>query len=327
MADIATPKTRLISIDILKALAVLLILNHRMCFSYAEYPMLATGGAWGCAIFFFISGYTMAPSSVTSFKSWMQKRLSRIIPSVLIIGFIGNFGIHQIFGSTFMWFVHCIIAYYIAFYFIRKYAMQHLHGILAFCCAAYAIYYICCGNSIENIYGYTATKYFLFFNFYLSGVAFRLKTHQTKLPVRLINAFLALPLLVGEMLLRHFLPDLHVPHYFRLISPLMIMAGIISLFSAVELLDGLGTASCFRRLFAPVFAAIGALSLESYIGLGAISPPLQLALAPYFPFNIPIVFVALLAFCYFLRVCTRTTLAIISGQEQDLTLRHILKPY
>lgn len=50
---------RNISIDILKFLAVLFITNSHMDLLYGEYSYLATGGAIGDALFFFISGFTI----------------------------------------------------------------------------------------------------------------------------------------------------------------------------------------------------------------------------------------------------------------------------
>lgn len=56
-------KERLIGIDLLKVLAVFLVMNSHMRICYPKYSALATGGAIGDALFFFASGYTLLLSS------------------------------------------------------------------------------------------------------------------------------------------------------------------------------------------------------------------------------------------------------------------------
>lgn len=324
MTDSLPPSSRLISIDILKALAVLLIINHRLQLSYGDLSMLATGGALGCGLFFFISGYCLAYASANSFKEWMYKRMSRLLPPVLIVAFICNYGYLQA-GSY--WFLQCIIAYYIVFYFIRTYAVKHLLFLVALCSITYAAYFVSHGYSFGNMYGHTIGKHFLFFIFFLCGVLFRFKAYRPNRGVMVGACIFSPVILAGEMLFRGHLLPFNFPEQLLIFSPILLLSGIIGLFLATDSLNRLREHSLFRRYSAPIFASIGALSLESYIGIGTISPGLQKVLAPFFPFNIPLVIVALLLFCYFLRVCTRLAVVIINGRVQDFTFRHILKPY
>ena len=48
------------AIDVLKFVATLAIFNHLAAPFYGRYAMLATGGAIGCVLFFFCSGYLIA---------------------------------------------------------------------------------------------------------------------------------------------------------------------------------------------------------------------------------------------------------------------------
>lgn len=315
---------RLIAIDVLKALAVLLILNHRMQVSYVDCSMLATGGALGCGLFFFISGYCLAHASVNSFKEWMYKRMSRLLPPVLIVAFICNYGYLQA-GSY--WFLQCIVAYYIAFYFVKAHALKYLHHIIALSCTVYAVYFISYGYTFGNMYGATTGKYFLFFIFFLCGVAFRFKQYHPRRYIAVGACIFSPVILAGEMLFRGHLLPITFPEQLMLLSPVLLLIGIIGLFVSTEPLNALNNHSIFRRFGTPVFASIGALSLESYIGIGTIAGTLQKALLPLFPFNLPLVVIGLLLFCYFLRVCTRLAVTIINGRLQDLTFHHILKPY
>lgn len=75
-------KTRDISIDVVKFLAVLLIINSHADICYVRFPMLATGGAIGDALFLFCSGYTLFWGGRNRFDNWYKKRISRIYPSV-----------------------------------------------------------------------------------------------------------------------------------------------------------------------------------------------------------------------------------------------------
>lgn len=67
------------SIDILKFLAVFLIINSHMDALYVHYRFLATGGAIGDAIFLFCSGYTLLLSKKNlRFDNWYKRRIARI---------------------------------------------------------------------------------------------------------------------------------------------------------------------------------------------------------------------------------------------------------
>lgn len=69
---------RIISIDLLKFIATLLIFNHLAQPYYGKYSMLATGGGMGCALFYFISGYLCQQGRKDRFDLWMKRKLSRL---------------------------------------------------------------------------------------------------------------------------------------------------------------------------------------------------------------------------------------------------------
>lgn len=76
-------KERVVSIDWLKCLAALLIVNSHIGVCYGKYAALATGGAIGNAIFFFCSGYALSLGRLDRFDNWYKRRLFRIYPSVV----------------------------------------------------------------------------------------------------------------------------------------------------------------------------------------------------------------------------------------------------
>lgn len=78
------------SIDILKFLAVFLIINSHMDALYVKYGMLATGGAIGDVLFLFASGYTLLLSKRNlCFDNWYKRRINRIYPSVFVCTVMG----------------------------------------------------------------------------------------------------------------------------------------------------------------------------------------------------------------------------------------------
>lgn len=81
-------KERVVSLDWLKCLAALLIVNSHMGVCYGKYAALATGGAIGNAIFFFCSGYALSLGRFDRFDNWFKRRVFRIYPSVIAKAFV-----------------------------------------------------------------------------------------------------------------------------------------------------------------------------------------------------------------------------------------------
>lgn len=81
-------KERDFSIDVLKFLAVFLIINSHMDILYTNYKFLATGGAIGDTLFLFCSGYTLLLNKQNiRFDNWYKRRINRIYPSVIVCAF------------------------------------------------------------------------------------------------------------------------------------------------------------------------------------------------------------------------------------------------
>lgn len=116
----------------LKFIAILLITNSHFKPVYeGGLSQLAFGGAMGCALFFFCSGYTLAYSKLDNFWKWMGKRMLRIYPTLwmmnVLVSLINGEMVHW---STFLfprsyWFLQAIIMFYVAYYFIMKYARDY----------------------------------------------------------------------------------------------------------------------------------------------------------------------------------------------------------
>ena len=126
------------AIDIVKFLAVLLIINSHADVMYPHYPhmkILATGGAIGDCLFLFCSGFTLLMSGGNSgFGNYYKRRINRIYPSVFaavmfchLIKWDRQLPIIQLAGGEF---VIAIMVYYILLYFIREYARERVPMIL-----------------------------------------------------------------------------------------------------------------------------------------------------------------------------------------------------
>lgn len=119
----------------LKFVAILLITNSHFKPVYDDVlSRFAFGGAMGCALFFFCSGYTLASGSFTSFGPWLLKRIFRIYPTLWIINLLEA----AVTGKAIpwqnylfpldphYWFLQAILCFYVVFYVVMKYAKTHI---------------------------------------------------------------------------------------------------------------------------------------------------------------------------------------------------------
>lgn len=76
-------KERNLSIELLKFIAVVLVMNSHMEMLYGKYSFMATGGAIGDCLFFFASGFTIFLGRGGRFDNWYKRRIQRIYPSLI----------------------------------------------------------------------------------------------------------------------------------------------------------------------------------------------------------------------------------------------------
>lgn len=184
------------SIDILKFLAVFLIINSHMDALYVHYRFLATGGAIGDAIFLFCSGYTLLLSKKNlRFDNWYKRRIARIYPSVIICALVGallqlrwDVNIVDLAGGQF---VIAIMVYYIIIYFIKQYAVDKLPliigGVVLLSILVYLFFFPYKYDTGEKgLYGIsTLYRWVPYLNFMLLGSYVGLKHGELKyMPLR-----------------------------------------------------------------------------------------------------------------------------------------------
>lgn len=139
-------RERDIAIDIVKCLAVLLIINSHADVMYPKLQILATGGAIGDCLFLFCSGFTLFCGEQKSFGSYYKRRISRIYPSVIasviflhIMKWNVTVNFYEFTGQEF---IIAIMTYYILLYYIRKYTLNRIIPILVFVGLVSLIVYI-----------------------------------------------------------------------------------------------------------------------------------------------------------------------------------------
>lgn len=154
-------------IDVLKAVAVLLILNSHMKGVYPS-DIVSFGGGFGLAVFYTVSGYLLSKKPITCIKSWYLKKIMRLyIPIWIYGGFRVLTGIRQIYSVTEFihvfvfptyWFVASMVILYLVYYFVVGRINQNkniINHILYVCLVAYTILYFCnikfCFLSLESL--------------------------------------------------------------------------------------------------------------------------------------------------------------------------------
>lgn len=171
-------KQRDAGIDILKCLAVLLVVNSHMDDCYpGKLSVLGTGGAFGDALFFFCSGYTLFLGRMDNFFQWYGRRLWRVLPATLICSVI----LFCVCGEKWWrvaggwWFVQCILLYYIVLYMIRKWLMNRLWLVFAVVLSVVCGWFFVAFNKQFSIYGGGYFKWSHYFIPMLVGACIGLK--------------------------------------------------------------------------------------------------------------------------------------------------------
>lgn len=164
------------AIDILKFLAVFLVMNSHMKDCYPQYQYLSTGGAIGDALFFYASGFTLFLGRDMRFDQWYKRRINRIYPSILSTAIIAYLiwgiedNIFDILIGKRYWFIGCIMVYYIFIYPIKKINNEkYIH--LIFACwliAMIGAFFTLWGGNVP-LYSGGLYRSMVFFLFMLQG--------------------------------------------------------------------------------------------------------------------------------------------------------------
>ena len=312
---------RNIALDILKFFAVILITNSHFDNQYVYAKGLATGGAIGDALFFFISGYSLFLGRVGRFDNWYKRRIRRIYPSVFALAIVtsmlhltGYDMIHVIlYGGD--WFVSCIMLYYIVLYFIRRHFVEHLNWCYAAVAVILLIWYVAFYNHDNYIYIYKDTyiKWLFFFFFMLQGAQMGWREHNGA-AVEITNAKRIAALLITNIFLFYGIQLFcrHFWHYDWLMITTLIPLGYICLnFYRLCSLER------FKHYFETTkvgwaMGAIGGLCLEVYLTQPFVRTT---AINNLFPLNLIIIFVGILLVAYIVRAFGRFFQQTFSSED------------
>ena len=330
-----------LSIEMLKAIAALLVMNSHMDAMYGEYSYLGTGGAIGDALFFFCSGYGLFLSKRTeNFFDWYKRRIQRNAPSVVamfvICGICIRLGMSVKMGVS--WFIKCILLYYVIVYPIKRYAPKYLWWFLSVCVLISIGWYFFIGvDSISrgNIYGANFLKWCFYFVYMLFGAIcgrWRMMMEQTSAhseihvstylrPSNVIVSSFGLLFSLGTFY-GIYIYTQRLPEYepFQLISliPLMGVCWFLWRFANTDLSKKVMN----NKYFGTVLKFIGGLCLEILICQELI---FTTKLNHIFPWNIPIIMIAVILFAYVVRTLGR--LILQTFQKEDYDWRAIIAPF
>lgn len=308
---------REISVDILRCIAAMVVMNSHMQLLYGEYSCFATGGAIGDALFFFCSGFAVFLGRQSGgFLNWYKRRISRIYPTVIVTAIVAclvgynswdrrNIVEVLLYGGK--WFVACIMIYYIVLWFVKTYAMNYLRMVFVFAFVIVFLWYLIAGidDHDNNMYGACYFKWVHYFIYMLLGAVVglrRLKSSEKELkaPVFSMTLVKLLVCVVAFYGLCWFKNKDGIYDYVQMMSiaPLM---GVVYYFYllcntkvASRLYDNLVGGFLVRL--------VGGLCLEIYLVQGMVfSDKLNFM----FPLNIPIFFFFVVVAAYLLRCLAR----------------------
>lgn len=166
---------RVVSIDLMKFIATLAIFNHLAQRFYGGYSVFATGGAIGCAIFFFCSGFVLTRGRLIRFDAWYKRRLMRLWPTCFIAAIIQE--LHGMRGGVLFalsgagWFVSCVCLHYLLFYFFVKIVRIKCVYVASSIFAMFVWYFLFYDNDKigVSIFGENYFKWLGYFLFFLFG--------------------------------------------------------------------------------------------------------------------------------------------------------------
>ena len=313
MGTIHKTNERNISVDFIKFLATLLVLNSHMDICYVKYPSLATGGAFGDALFFFISGFTLFMGRKTDFINWYKRRINRIYPTIIAMGIIS----YCIFGNTLSffdvitaqdyWFLKCILVCYIFLYPVIYYDVK-----LSICFPVVLLMVLLAFgfSDFGGAFFYGIDNYFrwLFFASIMlfGGVVYKFndrivykKWHLIAMPVCVIAWY-------GINILSAYNQNISILSWLPLVGICYFIYSIGKASWIAKLFD--------RKIIGNVLFIIGNLCLESYmIQMDIITDKLN----HIFPLNILIITVLVLISAYFLRVLSAIIAQVFDSKPFD----------
>lgn len=314
-------RQRVVALDILKFLAVFLVINSHADSLYpSEYRALATGGTIGDGLFLFCSGYALFLGKNRCFSDYFKRRIQRIWPSlfvsVVVLALLYHFRVHLVdfIGRSF---IRALFIYYILIYFINRYFLKQLKPfiiVLALVSViSYAVVYpqVVVKHGVHPDVAIYYFKWMPYFCFMLLGLWASKQKEKVKK-----NAWLSLLFsLVGIGL---FYAVQYGSKHFADLAPYIFLS-IIPLLWSIQCLFDVCNGTWAKRLMQNCFGyfvimLIGGLCLEVYL--------VQYDIIAYesstsWPANLLIVFFKSLVCAYVVRCFARLFLQTLKTESYD----------
>lgn len=167
---------RIHSLDLMKVIAMLLLINSSMSRLYGDMAVMATGGAIGDTLLFFCVGYLMqlkfnAEKQVgkpKSFLSFLGNRIWRIYPTVLIWtaflcwGLGWEFDIWRLLDAD-RWFIGAIMLYYVLLWCVLRFFTNRKILLMVLVFVASVVFYFVEGEFSDGIYGFCNLRWIHYF--------------------------------------------------------------------------------------------------------------------------------------------------------------------
>lgn len=317
-------KERNLSLELVKLLAVITVANHWMEPLYVKWGALATGGAIGDVLFFFVSGYTLFLGRFGRFDNWYKRRVKRIYPSLLsnaiILSFldIEQLTLKQIVLGGGYWFLSCIMLYYFLLYFVRKFA-ENKPLIPFLITIAVVVVWYCQWDSSSMFIFSTVFRWSFMFLFMLMGAYLGNKTIELRsrpiLDVLVLLFSLILFYGIQYFALRHeFIAHLQI----LILLPLM---GIV--ISIYKLCCANGVERLMKSKFGLCLRFVAGLCLEVYLVSDVVINMMIGKMYEVFPLNLLVTFVLILFVAYFTRCLARVLSQIF--EKEDMNWKSVFK--
>ena len=322
-------KERDIAIDIVKCIAVLVIINSHADVMYPQMKMLATGGAIGDCLFLFCSGFTLFWGGQKSFGSYYKRRINRIYPSVFAAVVFThvltmNPPIHwlQWMGGEF---IIAIMSYYVLLYFIKKYARGKVPLVLGIVAVVSIVVYVLWFPykfevSSKGLYGITtAYRWIPYFGAMLLGAYVGMKRKELKYNGGLdsFKLFVCLALFYSMQ----FVAKIHRPIAPWQVVTLLPLMGIVYYFYKCCNVSWL-SAVYHTKWGNWLIMVIGGLCLESYLIQGALFTDKMNGI---WPLNLVVIVIFILFCSYIVRCGAR--LFVQTFRTEDYEWKKILDLY
>ncbi len=316
------------AIDILKFVAVFFITWSHFDAPLGKYEALATGGAFGDALFFFMSGYTLLLSNrKVNFVNWYKRRINRIYPTVfawalvLAMFFNGTDNMKDIILHGGGFFVTCIMVFYLMFYPIKRYIPIRYWGLvilLYILIEGVAFFFLDQSNRLIS-YSWQWSSYFI--AMLVGALVGKKRKEGTSTFLSRTNKWIVLAGLLVSAALYYVL--LHFESQNAFLAILNIIPLVVFAYCLFELCSRKWPSKLYNKEWVHwIVRFMGGLCLEVYI----VQPKIITdKFNNIFPFNLILIFIAIILAAYLLRSLGRIWSQTF--KDEDYNWKEFIKPY